>query len=534
MRRLLVVVGVLCLAVGSGCSPDTNSPKHWERVLAKTRKPSDKARVIDSLRDTPGRLTPAFLPMMHELLAESKNGEVKAAAARTVAALKDPSSVEPLMNAVDLTETELGANLANKEIATALAQLGDPRALPTLLKLAGTRDSYTRVEAVQALGTLRSKDAVEPLMAMAEDDKAEPFLSRKALEALGRIGDPRAVPTLVRMLTKERRGNSFYPESSFALFQMGPAAADALLPALEGKDAALATWAQKSRVRPEAYYFKAAQVLGDLREPRAEPVLVQRLGFTNPDPQIQAVVRMYAADALGRMRAASAAKPLTAMVGETDPDVRDYYVRALVNLGGRDALPALLKAAETGDYFARIVAAEGVANLGDAREKPALQKWVDAEVKRTTDECAKLGYQGCDDAPALAKKHQAAFAALMPRLDAGQACGQDAACWAGKLQEKDNGVVARAALELGRQGAGAAPHVEALAAHLAIRNATTRAAVVQATTWVVGASPEAARKLKPRVPALEKQLADERGTTSYARVNEELRRLVARLQRAEG
>ena len=222
--------------------------------------------------------------------------------------MKNPASVGPLSEAVDVGATDSTTHLVNKELAAALGEIGDPKAAPALLRLLKARDNFTRVEAMVALGRMRVGEAVEPLIQMATDEEVEPFLNKKAIEALGRIGDARAVPVLVRMLTKERRGVSFYVESSFALFQVGPPAADAL---------------------------------------------VRQLSFKHEDERIQAMARMQAADALARMRSAEAVKPLAAMVGEPDPTVRQAYTHALVRLGGREALPMMEKAANQGHWEAR-------------------------------------------------------------------------------------------------------------------------------------------------------------------------------------
>ncbi|MFP2926278.1 HEAT repeat domain-containing protein [Pyxidicoccus sp. 3LG] len=344
-------VAALCVALTflslAGCTDDPTSPEYWGSNMQRSRRPEDRVRMVEAMR-TSGKMNESFLPMLHEKLGSERKPEVKAALARALADLKHASSVEPLKAALDPAASDMSAQLANKAMVTTLGAIGDTRAVPALVPLLRAKDNYTRIEAVQVLGAMKAKEAVDSLIALSTDETVEPFLNKKAIEALGNIGDPRAAPALIRMLTKERKGKSFYVESSFALFQLGQPAADALLPALEGKDAELLKWAQSNGVNPASYAMKAATVLGDLREKRAVGALVKQLSFSHSDPQIQALVRMQAADALARLRAAEAVKPLTALVAETDPTVRDAYVRALTRLGSRDALPALEKAAGTG------------------------------------------------------------------------------------------------------------------------------------------------------------------------------------------
>ncbi|QRN95345.1 HEAT repeat domain-containing protein [Archangium violaceum] len=530
MIRLLTAssLTLVLLLTLPGCKVDPTSPDYWEKSLGKARRPQDKVRVIETLRSS-GHLDARFLPMLHEQLASERKPEVRAAVARALGDMKNPASVGPLGSAVEVGASDSATNLLNKELAAALGEIGDPKAAPVLLKLLTARDNYTRIEAVDALGRMRVSEAVEPLVQLATDEGAEPFLNRKAIEALGRIGDARAIPALMRTLTKERRGVSFYVESSFSLFQLGQPAADALLAALEGKDAELTQWVRKNGINPASYSFKAAEILGDLREHRAEGTLVQQLAFKNEDPRIQAGVRARAADALARMRSAAAVKPLAALVSEPDAGLRREYTHALTRLGGREALPALEKAAGQGDWYAREAAIEALTMLGDEKELPAVEKLAAAEPAKTAAECEELGGEGCGDPAALGKKRAETIARHGKRLEAAKACGADAGCWAKKLQDEDKGVVARAAMEVGRGKTAA--HVGALLARMLEKDPNTRMALILGVEWLVEDTKEAAAQVKSALPVLEKQLTEEKSRTEYVRANEDLRRLVARVQR---
>ncbi|HZI10052.1 MAG TPA: HEAT repeat domain-containing protein [Myxococcus sp.] len=528
-RSLAALCVALSFLFSVGCKGDSTTPGFWESSIQQSRRAEDRVNMVEAMRKS-GKMNESFLPMLHGLLASERKAEVKAALARALGDLKHPSSVEPLTKVLEPTAGDMSAQLANKAVVTTLGTIGDARAVPALLPLLRAKDNYTRIESIQVLGTLKAKEAVEPLIALATDEGVEPFINKKAIEALGNIGDPRAAPALVRMLTKERKGKSFYVESSFALFQLGQPAADALLPALEGKDEELLKWAQSNGVNPASYTMKAATVLGDLREKRAVATLVKQLSFTHSDPQIQALVRMQAADALARMRAPEAVKPLAGLVAVTDPTVRDAYVRALVRLGGRDALPALEKAAGTGEFEVREIAVRGLAMLGDAREQPVLQKLAAAEPARTAADCKKTGEEGCEDPAALGKRRSETLAGYAKLLEVGQACSGNAGCWVQRMEKADALLLERAALEVGRTGT--AEHAQALAAKLTERNTEARLAIILGVGWLADGSPDAAKKLREAVlPTLRKQLQTEQGQTQFASVNEDLRRLVARIDR---
>ena len=66
---------------------------------------------------------------------------------------------------------------------------------------------------------------------------------------------------------------------------------DALIAAMEGRDAELTKWAKDNGVHPASYAMKGAQILGDIRDRRAEAALTKQLSFSNSDPRIQAATR---------------------------------------------------------------------------------------------------------------------------------------------------------------------------------------------------------------------------------------------------
>lgn len=529
LRPIACLLPVLVALLLSGCKGDPKTPEYWENALKKAGRAQDRVRLLDELRDS-GYLEASFLPMLHGQLASEKKADVKVALAQLLGRQKDRSSVQPLVDAVDWGAGDSSGHKANRKIAEALGEIGDPAATPTLLRLLKVRDGYVQVEAIGALATLRAKEAVEPLIAMAGDDTGEPLIVRKAIEALGTIADPRAIPVLVKLMFKQHeRGQQFYAESSFALFQIGPPSAEALLPVLAGEDKALLSWAKDRNIGEAALYSKAAQVLGDLQEARAEQALILRLSFRAEDPRHELFVRMKAADALGRLRSRAAVKPLAAMVATEEPVVRQEYARALARIGGRDALPALVKSTSSRAWELRELSVSAISLLGDEREQAALEKLVKEEPARAQADCKQYGYSGCDAPDKLAAANIAVLGTHLKRLAAAQECKKDAGCWVKKLSDAEPAVRERAALELGRsgtpEGAGA------LLEHLADPDLDARLAAIQAVSWLMDDSPDAQRQALATLPAIEKQLDSERGKTEFVKVNEDLKRLAAKLKR---
>jgi hypothetical protein len=139
-------------------------------------------------------------------------------------------------------------------------------------------------------------------------------------------------------------------------------------------------------------------------------------------------------------------------------------------------------------------------------------------------------YEDCKAMDASVKKHVEAIANHAKRIEAAKACKDDVKCWAGKLDDTNEGVRERAAMEVGRSNNGDV--IGELTKRLTEKNLDTRLAIIQATDWLVHDNKAAAQKAQEIIPALEKQIADEKGKTEFVKVNEDLRRLFVKIKRA--
>ncbi|RMF83541.1 MAG: NACHT domain-containing protein, partial [Nitrospirae bacterium] len=88
-----------------------------------------------------------------------------------------------------------------RRAAEALGKLGDPRAVEPLLQALGDESRGVRRAAAEALGKLGDPRAVEPLLQALGDRYSDVRLA--AAEALGKLGDPRAVEPLLQALRDE-------------------------------------------------------------------------------------------------------------------------------------------------------------------------------------------------------------------------------------------------------------------------------------------------------------------------------------------
>jgi HEAT repeat protein len=521
-RALALSLGLLV----AGCSKDPSTPAYWEDQLDAAQRPSEKVRVLETLRSSK-RLDKRFAPMLNARLASEKSPETRAVIARALGELKDPSSVDPLAAALDVNTADGATSRMNAAIAQALGDIRDPRAAPALLALLRSRDDYVRQDAIAALGELRAPAAVPTLAELALDDRSPPAVNRRAIVALGEIGDPRAIPTLLKAMFKQRGNTVFAQEASFSLFEIGKPSADALIHVLEGKDRDLAAWARSNEVADAVVLVRTAESLGDFRATAAEPALIKQLGYRTAAPEQTLYARMAAASTLGKMRSAEGRKALEPMLDEPEPLARAEYARALVLIGGREALPALQRSAGHGPWEARQYSVGAIGMLGDERDLPTMERLAADEPKLTAADCKRYGCNlPVDEVAANRLKTVRAFQAPMK---AAAQCKASVDCWTGKLGDPDGPVRQRAALELGRLGKFEA--VAKLADHIGAKEAETRAAVLQALMWLVQGDVAAARQLMPMLSRFDQQVATDRGRQDYAATSEELRRLIVEVRR---
>jgi len=536
MRRLALV---LILALQACKSQSAGDP---ESLIAKLADPDPRVRVqaVQQLRKLKAKqATPRIAALLKDPL-------VKQDAALGLQDLAGPEQVDALLGALETTvgagsdAATRDANRTNALVAEALGNVGDPRAGPALLRLARATDQDVRLAAVEALGNLKSKEAVPELAHVVDDPAAPPVLIKRSIDALGRIGDPAAIPALVRGLVIERQGVSFLPESSFALFLVGAPAVEPLIRILQDQDPAFVAWAKENNVAPAGTYARVALVLGDLGDARAVPPLLAKLKYTDPDPVpgtsrlLSNVVRMFAANALGRMRAAQAAPAVQALVSTAsaqDEEVTTSAAEALVWMGDRAQARELMKKARTGVLKLRLTVAQSAALFGEPVLGNDILNVALRESKGTGQSCLRQLVEltmPIDDPGQACDLLATQFGELSKPLEAARVCASDAPCWLPKLQDQDPVVRARAAYELGR--AGAADAVPALAKAVGEEQLLVREAATRALDWLV-AVPAARPALKGVAPQLSAWLAGEQGKPQSIKSYEELRRLNAKLSR---
>jgi len=299
----LTAIGEASVMVLSACLQDSDLSVQ-ESAAAILAKIAD-ARVVDPLLAVLN--SPSWIVRMHT--------------ARALGQIGDASVVKPLVLLLQDT-----VKAVRTDTGEALARIG-AAAVPILLESLKHEEWLVRLHAVEALGKIRSPDAVEPLLYVLFNDRdaavredaarslgeigdsraveflmtamAEPGLRPLAIEALGRIGDRRAVPALISVVN----GTS-QPVDSRPLHGCGD------------------RWDQ------EMFAMEAAvKALAQIRDESAIPTLVAALQNT--------VVRAEAAAALAAFGTRAIPFLLEVLKKERDENILFYAKDALTQVGWR-------------------------------------------------------------------------------------------------------------------------------------------------------------------------------------------------------
>jgi len=127
----------------------------------------------------------------------SVENPVRNEAALALGRIGDPKAIEPLIRTLENERDSTKVNL-RAAIAEALGAFRDARAIDALVATLAD-DYYTAQAAAESLRYLRDERAVEPLIRIVEDSDANTGHERKfAVQILGVLGDPRAIPALAK------------------------------------------------------------------------------------------------------------------------------------------------------------------------------------------------------------------------------------------------------------------------------------------------------------------------------------------------
>lgn len=219
-----------------------------------------------------------------------------------------------------------------------------------------SRSRWTRAASAARLGRMRSDAATAALVGLMDDESDD--VRMVAARSLAAIGDPSAVQALTAALADRSRWTATTVAAD--LVEMGTPAVPTLIE-IAAADASGDPGAHEAAVA-------AVRVLGEIRDPRAEPVLIGLLaGADDLD------LRARAAAALGAVGGSQAPPALRAALRDDAWQVRAQAAVSLGALGDRGGIEALSTAIEDPHWWVRRNCAEALGELGEPGREALLR-----------------------------------------------------------------------------------------------------------------------------------------------------------------
>jgi len=255
--------------------------------------------------------------------------------------------------------------------ALALGLLNNKAAVPALMHALQDPDPNVRYHAIEALGRLRAGEATEELLKIAEN--RDFFLAYPAIDAIKCIGDASVASRLVPLLEDE----VLCTPTAEALGEIGDARAIEPLVALLCRPTSQISPIVHAILAIHDRYdtaYQEGQYIADLcRKAISDEGIKRLLAATEQgDPEeIPGIVRI-----LGWLESQSVGRKLASLLAE--PRVRHEVVEALVRHGPKvtDLLLEQLRSADADLQHAAIVA---LGRIGDTRAVPELLKMLDSQ-----------------------------------------------------------------------------------------------------------------------------------------------------------
>jgi HEAT repeat protein len=223
-------------------------------------------------------------------------------------------------------------NLPTNQAKEELIAIGKPATL-ALCAVLKEKDLWRRIMAAEALTEIHDRRAIKPLLQTLQRDPSG-IVRGEAAKALGKIGDPTTVETLIDAL-KVRIKNP------------------------------------KERSSPAYVASQAAWALGNIGDRRAIPALLPLLGSREPYDFQSSPLGKRVAAALGEL-GPEAVEPLMQALQHLNRDVRADAARALGMMKERRAAPLLMQALQHPDRKVRTDAAIALGFMKERRAVPLL------------------------------------------------------------------------------------------------------------------------------------------------------------------
>ena len=431
LASLLAALAVTNLA----CQGDPDDPMTWAKQLSDLRTQKE---ALDHLANMDVEKARPAVPALMALYQDDKRPEHLEALAR----YRDDRTKPIMIAALDYTDDDFDRTTI---AAGVLADMKATDAVDALIKAVEkplpikSRANSARIAALRALVKIGDKRAVPTLMKIltTSADDQDFLLNQKAALGLAELRDPQSIPALLKGLFMTGRGTQIFQECRLALVRIGAPAIEPLVTLLQEKNPEIQDMAAKLKFDeppPGVVPHKAAILLGDLRAKGAVPALVARLHQKQKGGE-----HLAALIALGYIATPQAVDAILGVLkdGKADPGERASAADALYLSGDRRAVPALLEVAKSG-----YVTVDGQ-KASDLRASAAIA------LSRIAGKETFATFKALVDQEEAA---QGQFGLALDRMLVADECADDVTCYGKKLGDPSWTRAEKAAFAIGFSG----------------------------------------------------------------------------------
>ena len=307
-------------------------------------------------------------------LAGVQNAQTEAARAMAVQKLKalKPAIAEDVHALLDALRHK---SISPPILAEVLMNAEDPQLAPIYLQALNDPDMDVQMASVRTLGKMKSREAAKSLIAkfksLPPDLYPSANMSREVLKqtaqlgsylawALGRIGDPGAVPYLIA------RPEFYFLEGATPLAEIGALAVPALLRAAKDKK--------------NPHSDKVRTIISSIKDPAAVPALFAVL----KDGDVDAPLKTSAFIALAKMGTPGIDAEAQALLTDKDERARLGALYWMVKYDKTTYTPKLIEFLHDKSWLIRAVTAQFAGELGVSEAAPRL-----IELLNDTDDAVK-------------------------------------------------------------------------------------------------------------------------------------------------
>ena len=366
-------------------------------------------------------------PSLLRVVASDRSVAARRISVMALGDLRVPSAMSVLTNAL---VADKAVEVRDAAVA-ALREIEDQAALPALKQaMNGDAEGRVRGNSASALANVGGAEVLPDLLAAGQKEQ-DPYARIKLVEAFGDLRDERALPLLIRWLTKTNQASARNISRRIYMPEEGSREIAEAIGRIGGETAfqALATRWKTDTNQPVRTAIAGA--LGNMGDARALPWLIEALpGAT--------ALKAPVAEALGNLGDAQAVAALTALLEDVEENIRNKAVTALGQIGSRESVAELKRAlAEDASAMVRLSACSALGLIGDVTAQTNILDALPQLKNDRADAIWALGHLGSTNClPALAgyltvKSREERFAAAYALVEIGGPLAADflAANW---------------------------------------------------------------------------------------------------------